>query len=314
MHIPDGFLDLPTAIAAGAAAVAGIALGLRDVRRNLSPRRVPLIGLAAAFVFATQMLNFPIAAGTSGHMTGAVLAVVLLGPGAAVIVMTAVLVLQCFMFADGGVTALGANVLNMAIIAPAVGYVVYAGLRRLCGDGQRSLLFAAGFAAWCATVAAALACAVELAASGTVVLRSAVMAMGGVHMVVGLVEAAITMMVVAVVIRSRPELLDRSQRVEHGVPATVAFGAVATIGVLVFVSPLASPLPDGLEHVAHKLGFAAEAATPIAAPLQDYAVKGLVDQPWLGTVVAAGVGVAAAFAMAWLMARMLTRHALHARR
>lgn len=93
---------------------------------------------AAAFVFATQMLNFPIAAGTSGHMTGAVLAVVLLGPGAAVIVMTAVLVLQCFMFADGGVTALGANVLNMAIIAPAVGYVVYAGLAvvRATGSGR----------------------------------------------------------------------------------------------------------------------------------------------------------------------------------
>ena len=129
MHIPDGFLDARTAVATGVLATAGLGLALAGVRRTVPPRRIPLIGLAAAFVFAAQMLNFPVAGGTSGHLIGAVLAAVLLGPSAAVLVMSAVLILQCLMFADGGVTALGANLFSMALVAPAVGY----GISVSCG-------------------------------------------------------------------------------------------------------------------------------------------------------------------------------------
>ena len=164
MHIPDGFIDLRTAATAAVLAGVGIAIALRDVRRHLPPRRVPLIGLAAAFVFAAQMLNFPVAAGTSGHLIGAVLVCVLLGPAAAVIVMTTVLVLQCLMFADGGVTALGANVLNMArgrTDRRLHRLLVLAAQR--ARRAARPCCFAAAFAAWCSTVAAALACAGQLA-------------------------------------------------------------------------------------------------------------------------------------------------------
>lgn len=130
---------------------------------------MPLIGLAAAFVFAAQMLNFPVAGGTSGHLIGGVLAAVLLGPSAAVVVLSSVLILQCLLFVDGGLTALGANIFSMALVAPVIGYGVYFVVRRAGGEGLRGRLLATGFAAWCSTVAASVVCAGELAASGTVI-------------------------------------------------------------------------------------------------------------------------------------------------
>lgn len=307
MHIPDGFLDLRTAATAAALAVAGVAYALRDVKRTLQPRRVPLLGLAAAFVFAAQMLNFPVAAGTSGHLVGAALASVLLGPGAAVVAMTAVLLLQSLMFADGGITALGANVLNMAVIAPAVAAAVYAILRGLLGTGTRATLFAAGFAAWCSILAAAIACAAQLAASGIVEWGTVLPAMGGVHMLIGLGEAVITMLILAVVFRARPELRDPTSRIPGASPSVAAYGLMASIGLVVFVAPLASALPDGLEHVAEQFGFADHATAVTVAPLADYSVAALATpSPWLSTAVAGGIGTMVAFGVAWLVARALT--------
>src|SRR6185369_13524999 len=128
MHLPDGFLDAKTALLCSGVAVAGVGLALRQVRTSLEPRQMPMLGLGAAFVFAAQMLNFPVAGGTSGHLVGGVLAAILLGPSAAVLVMTCVLIVQCLMFADGGVTALGANVFNMAVINVCGGYFVFRGV------------------------------------------------------------------------------------------------------------------------------------------------------------------------------------------
>lgn len=308
MHIPDGFLDYQTATAATVLACAGVSVALRDVRRGLPARRVPLIGLAAAFVFAAQMLNFPVAAGTSGHLIGAVLAAVLLGPGAAVIAMTSVLVLQCLMFADGGITALGANVLNMAIIAPVVGYGVYSVVRSATGGGLRSRLLAAGFAAWCSTVVASIACAAELACAGTVEWRLVLPAMGGVHMLIGLGEAVITMMVLSVVAASRPELLEAPAHATGSRRATLAYGSLAALGLVVFVAPVSSSLPDGLEWVADRLDFARHATLSHAAPMPEYLGPGFLQlSPVLSTVFAGCVGTVVAFALAWLLARALTR-------
>ena len=307
MHIPDGFLDLPTAATAALLAGAGVAFALRDVRRRVPARRVPLIGLAAAFVFAAQMINFPVAAGTSGHLIGAALATVLLGPGPAVVAMTAVLVLQSLMFADGGITALGANVLNLGVIAPAVAALVYSLVRGLAGSGQRSVLLAAGCAAWCSTLAAALACAAQLAASGIVPWGTVLPAMGAVHMVIGLAEAVITMLVLAVVARARPEIVGGVDEVEGRRRALAAYAATAAVALAVFVAPFASSMPDGLEHVAERLGFAAHASPAAAAPLADYSVPALAGDPaWLGTAVAGAVGTLLVFGIAWLLARALT--------
>jgi len=317
MHVPDGFLDARTLVAAAGLAAVGLGLALREVRRHLPPRRVPLIGLAAAFVFVAQMLNFPVAAGTSGHLIGAALASVLLGPAAAVVAMTAVLLLQSLMFADGGITALGANILNLAVIAPLVAHGVYRAVRSAAGDGLQATLLAAGFAAWCSTMAAALACAAQLAASGVVAWGTVLAAMGGVHMVIGLGEAVITMLIIAVVVRARPEL------VATAAPATpqahrtaVAYGAMLVIGVMILVAPFASSLPDGLEHVAERFGFADRALEGQPALLPDYAVVPLADtSPWLATALAGALGTLVAFGVAWFVARALaTPGRLHTRR
>jgi cobalt/nickel transport system permease protein len=307
MHVPDGFLDARTLVATAGIAALGLAVALRTVRRNLPARRVPLIGLAAAFVFVAQLLNFPVAAGTSGHLIGAALAAVLLGPAAAVVAMTAVLLLQSLMFADGGITALGANILNLAVVAPLVAYGVFRSVRRLAGDSLQSTLVAAGLAAWCSTVAAALACGAELAASGVVEWRMVLVAMGGVHMVIGLGEAIITMLIVAVVARSRPELVaSLPQPAATPRRRAAAYAAVMTIAAMILLAPFASSLPDGLEHVAERFGFADRAAGGQHAPLPDYALTMLSERsPWLSTAAAGAIGALVAFAVAWFVARAL---------
>ena len=307
MHIPDGFLGAGTLVSTAVLSAAVVTQALRVLRRDLPARRVPLIGLTAAFVFAAQMLNFPVAAGTSGHLIGAALATVLLGPAAAIVTMTAVLLLQCLMFADGGLLALGANVLNLAVIAPLSAWAVLRLMRRSSGDGVRPLLVAAGFAAWCSTVAAALACALELSASGVVGLRTAVFAMGGVHMLIGLGEAVITMLVLAVVVRARPELIE----VGRGAPAArvrrpVRYAAVLAIVTMLLAAPFASRLPDGLERVAGELGFAARATSTAGAPLGGYEFPWLMSGgSWLGVVIAGALGASVAYLAAWVLARTL---------
>ena len=308
MHIPDGFLDGKTAVAAGALAAAGLGIALWRLRRTFPPRRVPLIGLAAAFVFAAQMLNFPVAGGTSGHLIGAVLTAVLLGPSAAVVVLSSVLILQCFLFADGGLTALGANVFNMALVAPMVGFGVYAFVRRVAGGGLRARLLATGFGAWCSTVAASVACAGELAASGTVLWRVAFPAMAAVHMVIGVGEAAITTLVVAAVAGVRPELVLEAPLAARAprYASVAAYGLLVALGLVLFVVPVASGWPDGLERVAATLGFEAKAAAPVAsAPLAGYVVPGL-GRAVPATVIAGVLGAVVAFALAWLLAWVLT--------
>ncbi|MDQ7849909.1 MAG: energy-coupling factor ABC transporter permease [Armatimonadota bacterium] len=307
MHIPDGFLDTPTAIAGGVLAAAGLGLALRTVRRTLPHRAVPLVGVAAAFIFAAQMLNFPVAGGTSGHLIGAVLAAVLLGPSAAVLVMSSVLILQAFLFADGGITALGANIFNMALVASLLGYALYRGVSRLLGGGLRARLAGVAFGAWCSTVAAAVTCAGQLALSGTVAWEVAFPAMAGVHMLIGVGEALITTLVVAVIATARPELLfDRAGPGEWIGRTLAGYGLLVTLGLVIFVAPLASEWPDGLEAVAGRLGFAHKAAASPAAssPLADYALAG-VGSPAASTAIAGGIGTVVAFGLAYLLAIVL---------
>ena len=304
MHIPDGFLDLPTAATTGALSAGGLGVALWQAKRVLPARRVPLLGVTAAFVFAAQMLNFPVAAGTSGHLVGGVLAAVLVGPGAAVIVMTAVLMLQCFLFQDGGASALGANILNMALVSVVTGYAVYATTRRLAG-GMRGMILGAAFAGWCSTVAAAVCCAGELALSGRVAWRVVLPAMGGVHMLIGLGEGAITALVLVAVARARPELLDAKAEMTR--PGQVlVLGLIAALGLALFVSPFACSWPDGLEKIAGHLGFEHFASEKplVSAPMPEYGLPG-VKGAWVTPLVGA-VGTMTAFVLAWVMARTLT--------
>lgn len=307
MHIPDGFLDLKTAGLAAGLAAGGLGLALRVAQRQIPRRRVPLMGLSAAVIFAAQMINFPVAGGTSGHLMGAVLAVVLVGLAPAIVIMSAVMIVQCFMFSDGGVTALGANVLNMAVLGSLMGWVVYGGLRRLFG-GRRGLLLGAAFAGWCSVVVSALACGAELACSGWVSARVVLPAMGGVHMLIGLGEAAITALVLAAVMRTRPELLEGEDLAEtggRGNGAWVGAGLLLAVGLAVGVAPFASALPDGLEAVVEALGFAEQAKpSPLPAPLPEYRMP-WISSAGLATALAGAVGTLIAFALAMLLARLL---------
>ena len=216
MHIPDGFLSPEVAAACAVPAAAAVAYGLRRASRELEARQVPLLGVTAAFVFAAQMLNFPVAGGTSGHFLGAALAAVQLGPWRAALVLSVVLVVQAFVFADGGITALGANVLNMGVIGGlAVGGLMVAA-RRVLPQSRAALLAVSGIGAWLAVVAGAAACSVELAISGTVPLGTVLPAMLGVHALIGAGEAVITVAAVSAVLSTRPDVV---RAMPQGAPA-----------------------------------------------------------------------------------------------
>lgn len=308
MHIPDGFLDARTAALTIGFAALGLGLALCQARRTLRPKSVPLIGLASAFVFAAQMLNFPVAGGTSGHLIGAVLVTVLLGLSAAVIVLSSVLILQCLIFADGGLTALGANIFLMAMVAPGVGYAVYLFVSGILKESLRGRLLATAFAAWCSTVVASIACAALLSLSATVKWQLAFPAMVGVHMLIGIGEALITTLSVAALWRLRPDLSLSSQQTSPAAYKTLlSYGFLLSLGLVLFVAPFASEWPDGLEHVAGTLGFENKALTEgvLASPLPDYSVPGL-DSATASTIIAGLIGTVIAFGLSYILARALT--------
>jgi cobalt/nickel transport system permease protein len=207
MHIPDGFLSPEIAAACAVPAAAAVAYGLRRASRELDERRVPLLGVTAAFVFAVQMLNFPVAGGTSGHFLGASFAAILLGPWVACLVMSVVLVTQSFVFADGGVTALGANILNMGVIGALLVGGLMVAAHRVMPSRRGPFLAVAGVGAWLAVVAGAAACSLELAASDTVPLGTVLPAMVGVHALIGVGEAVITVAAVSAVLSTRPDVV-----------------------------------------------------------------------------------------------------------
>ncbi len=211
MHIPDGFVSTGTAAATWLASAGSIGYAVRRVNRELHERQVPLMGVTAAFIFAAQMMNFTIAGGTSGHLLGGALAAILLGPWAAMLVLTSVLAVQALLFQDGGLLALGANVFNMAVVGVLVGWVAYTALRRLLGESSRAMLFGGFAAAWLSVFVASLVAAAELAISGTSPWAVALPAMGLVHALIGVGEGLITVGVLAFLRAARPDLLALSR-------------------------------------------------------------------------------------------------------
>jgi cobalt/nickel transport system permease protein len=207
LHIPDGFLDPGVAAATGVVAAGAVAYGLRRADRNLDEERVPLLGVTAAFIFAVQMLNFPVAGGTSGHLMGAALATVLLGPWLACLVLAVVLTAQAFVFADGGISALGANVLNMGVVGALCTGFLMVWARRVLPRTRGAFMVVVAGGAWLAVMAGAAATSLELALSGTVPLATVLPAMLGVHALIGVGEAVITGAAVGAVLAARPDLV-----------------------------------------------------------------------------------------------------------
>ena len=211
MHIPDGFLNMTTAAATGVASVGGVGIAVRIAAKKIGEKQVPLMGMLAAFIFAAQMLNFPVAAGTSGHLIGGALAVILIGPWAGVIIMTAVLIAQALVFQDGGLVALGANIFNLGMVAVFAAWVVYRPVRALSGDTRRGHLIGAAAAGWVSVMAASLAAALELAVSGASPASAVIPAMLGTHALIGIGEGLITVLVVSAVMASRADILKQEK-------------------------------------------------------------------------------------------------------
>ncbi|MBU8550224.1 energy-coupling factor ABC transporter permease [Streptomyces sp. Babs14] len=355
MHVPDGFIDAPTSAVAGVVAAGAVAVSLRGARRELGgtsraseaerggERTAPLAGLVAAFIFAVQMLNFPVAAGTSGHLLGGALAAILVGPYTGVLCVSVVLLMQGILFADGGLTALGVNITDMAIVTTVVAYALFRGLVKVLSRTRRSVTVASFVAALVSVPAAALAFTFLYWIGGTtdVAIGKVATAMIGVHVLIGIGEAAITALTVGAVIAVRPDLVHGArglrQRLklrvdgelvdapdtsdsEPAVSAPAAArsrrglwitGLVTSLVLAGFVSFYASADPDGLEKVAADQGIDRKTEEHASAdsPLADYGVEDITDarlSGGLAGVIGVGVTVVAGSAVFWAVRRRRT--------
>jgi cobalt/nickel transport system permease protein len=302
MHIPDGFLSTLVAVVLWIVTVVVVGIALKRVSRDLGERQVPLMGVLAAAIFAGQMLNFTVAGGTSGHLMGAAIATILLGPWAAIIVLTTVVGVQALIFQDGGLLALGANIFNMGIVGVLVAHFVYRSALKLTG-GRRWGVFAGGFAAaWLSIVIASLAVALQLALSGTSPANLSVPAMGGIHMLIGLGEGLITVGALAFLYAARRDLLKIDAPAPKG-NAALWVGGLAIAVLLAVLSPLASAHPDGLEWVAEQKGFLDTAQGPLYEIIPDYVLPGISNEA-LATILAGIIGLLIVFGVALGVAYM----------
>lgn len=338
MHVPDGFIDVPVSAATGVIAAAAVAVSLRGARRELNERTAPLAGLVAAFIFAVQMLNFPVAAGTSGHLLGGALAAILVGPYTGVLCISVVLLMQGILFADGGLTALGVNITDMALTTTVVSYLVFRALVRLLPRTRRSVTVSAFVAALLSVPAAALVFTLiyELGGTTDIPIGDVLTAMVGVHVLIGIGEAAITALTVGAVIAVRPDLVYGARGLsaplklrvggqlvdaapEQPAPAAVpaaarstrgvwAAGIVAALVLAGFVSFYASSSPDGLEKVAADKGIDKKSQEHASAdsPLADYGVKDISDariSGGLAGVIGVGATVVVGSGVFWAVRR-----------
>ncbi len=300
MHIPGHALDPATSITTGLAAAAAAGYSIYRVRTDRRSYSPTTSGVAAACIFAVQMLNFPLPGGTSGHLLGGVLAGIVLGPWAGILTVTAVLVVQCFLFGDGGATALGANVLNMAVVGSGLGYGIYHITSRSL-YGVQGRLAAAALASWISAVTGASLCAVELSLGGQYGLTSALAAMGPAHMLIGIGEAAATVSTLAILLNLQC-LYQYDCRKARITDATrqrnLIAGLMAALFMAVAVSPFASRLPDALEAALSKsVAYSGVASATTWAPLADLDRFGA--HGFLTTASIVGlVGTAAAFVLA----------------
>jgi cobalt/nickel transport system permease protein len=304
LHIPDGFLSTPVALVGWVLAVLVIGYALRQTRDQLGERQVPLLGVMAAFIFAAQAINFPVAGGTSGHLLGGALAAIVLGPWAAVLVMTAVIGLQALLFQDGGLLVMGWNIINMGVLTAFTGYWVYSLVRRLFGDSRLVMVIAGFVGAWLSVEVSAIATALQLAVSGTSPLTIALPAMAGVHALIGIGEGLITVGALTLIAATRPDLLEGGEMAAgQRSSAWVTVGLLIALVVAVF-SFAASSEPDGLERVAENTGFIDRALDPFYEILPDYTIP-FVGNETLSGILAVVLGTLIVFGLVFWIGRLL---------
>ncbi len=301
LHIPDGFLSFIVSLVCWVITALVLSIAISRTNKSLGEKQVPLMGVMAAFIFAAQMINFPVAGGTSGHLLGGALAAIILGPWAAMLVMTAVIAVQGLLFQDGGLLVMGANILNMGLITAAIGFGLY---RAVLGRSRPVKLAVAGVAAWLSVMAGAFTTALQLWLSGTSNLQTVTLAMLSVHAVIGVGEALITVAALAFIFQTRPDLLDeRSASARSG--RGWVFAGVAITLIVVLLSPMASLNPDGLNRVATDLGFV-HASRSVSGPLAGYSLPFLANAS-LSKITAGALGSFVVLALAFLTGRSLQK-------
>lgn len=302
LHAPDGFLEPATATAMAALSLVVLAFAFRQSSRELKERQLPLAGIAAAFIFAAQMFNFPVASGTTGHLIGGALAAILLGPSTGSLVVAIVVVVQALLFADGGLSALGYNVFNMAIVPAFGGYALFILFRRTMPRNSGGVAGAAGLAAVLSVVLSAMAFSIEwlFGASAPVAFDDVFTAMVGVHLIIGIGEGVITAFAVAAVLASRPDLVDGvrdldvrqlTDRTPVSTRTLVIGGVLVAIVCATVISQFAAEDPDGLERVAIEQGFAEQGEDHAleSGIFSEYATEG-IDNQTLSLAIAGASG------------------------
>ncbi len=307
MHIPDGFLSVAVSLVLWAISLVAVGYALKRVNADVDERRVPLMGVLAACIFAGQMLNFTVTGGTSGHLMGAALATILLGPWAALLVMTCVVGVQALVFQDGGLLALGANIFNMGVVGVTVSYFASQALRRLfqkvAPDARWTLPVNGFVTGWLSILVASLACALQLALSGTSPANVAIPAMAGIHALIGVGEGLITAGALVFLVAARRDLV-QPENAAPVVAGKAVWGAGLIIAALLAIaSPLASAHPDGLEWVAEQKGFLDGAQASIYDLIPDYVLPGVANESLatilagiIGLLIVAGAATAVAYA------------------
>jgi cobalt/nickel transport system permease protein len=286
LHIPDGFLNVVVSVIFWIATIVTLGFAISKTNKSLGENQIPLMGIMAAFIFAAQMINFPVAGGTSGHLLGGALAAIVLGPWAGMLVMTAVIAVQALLFQDGGLLVMGANIFNMGLVTAAIGYGLY---RSVMGQSKTVKLGVVAFAAWLSVMAGALLTALQLWLSGTSQLQIVIPAMMGVHALIGVGEALITVFALAFIMQTRPDLLGEGSESAKGSRNWIWVGGIVAL-LVVLISPFASGDPDGLERVAEDLGFIGTGLDAPYSIIPDYTIP-FLGETALSTILAGVVGI-----------------------
>ena len=299
MHIPDGFLSTPVWATLDVAAAPAVFYAARRAQRGFDDSRIPLLGVLGAFVFAAQMINFPVGPGTTGHLVGGALLAFTLGPAPASIVMAAILVIQALVFQDGGILAIGANILNMGVMGVLAGYLPYA----LWGAGRwRELsIFVGGMLSVLVSAILALS---ELLFSGVRMGGSLLAASLALFAVSAVLEGAITLAVLEALEKIQTKAVRRPQQAWSPAAAGLSLAAVvlASVGFL-----FASAAPDGIQRLGEKVGIAAHVRPLTHTPMANYQAA-FISSDFLGKAAAGLAGVALIYGACLLLGRVVTRN------
>ena len=291
MHVPDGFINAQVSIGSGIVSFATLWAYVKNAKNLVADKLIALTGMMSALIFVLQMINFPIAAGTSGHLLGGALAVVVLGPHLGIICISIVVVIQSLLFADGGLSALGINVFNMAIVTSLVGWLVITSWKKLFGEANISIISGSIIAGLLSVIFSSIAFVFEYALGGTVAvpLSSVLLAMLSTHLLIGLGEGIITALIVSLLLRVRSDLVYVKTN-EHISNNTSSIYGLFILLLLCFtlITPYASSSPDGLESVAENFGFLE--TDGLVLFLNDYGISGL-NNSFLSTIISAVLGI-----------------------